>query len=225
LRKITLALLLIIIPSLVLGAEGLTAEPCTDRPHWSLELKGGAFSPATDNWSKFYDSSFMGEYGGALSYKVLRQLEIGIEGSYLRASGTGQLPNHAAAGSQAQSGEVTYELLPLNVFVLARGVFSEDQWLVPYAAAGYTRLFYREEIKGGDTTKGSVNGYHARAGVQLLLDGLETDASRSLYHDYGVHHTYLFVEGKYLRAQVNTIPSGSADIGGTSCLGGFLFEF
>ena len=217
LTKLLLTLFLIILPALAQGAE---VRP--DRPHWSLELKGGVFLPDTANWSTFYGSSYSGEYGGALAYKVLRQVEVGVAGSYFSASGTGQLPLH---GTQAQGGEVTFERAPLDVFVLARGVFNEDQLLVPYVAGGYTRLFYREEVKGQGTTKGSVNGYHARGGVEVLLDGLEPSASRSLYQDYGIHHTYLFLEGKYLHAQADTLPSGSVNIGGTSCLGGFLFEF
>jgi len=220
LRNLILGLFLVIIPSLALGAE-----PRSDRPHWSLELKGGAFFPGAANWSKFYDSSYTGEYGGALSYKVLRQLEVGLEGSYLRSSGKGQLPLHAAAGSTVQAGEVTYELFPLDLFVLARGVFSEDQLLVPYAAAGWSRVFYREGVKSQGSTRGSVNGYHARAGVQLLLDGVEPETSHDMYRDYGVHHTYLFLEAKYLRAMADTVPDGSVNIGGTSCLAGFLFEF
>lgn len=219
LSKFVLTLLLIIVPSLALGAETRT-----DRPHWSLELKGGAFFPGTANWSKFYDGSYVGEYGGALSYKVFRQVELGLEGSYLSATGKGQQPIHGG-DRPVQDSEVTYQLFPLNVFVLARGVFREDQWLVPYAAAGWTRMFYRQEVKGGETTRGSVNGYHARAGVQLLLDGLEPESSRNLYLDYGMHHTYLFLEAKYLRARVDTVTTGSVNIGGTSCLGGFLLEF
>jgi hypothetical protein len=222
LKKLFLALLLLLItlPALAQGAE---TRP--DRPHWSLELKGGAFFPDTAGWSKAYGSSFMGEYGGALSYKVFRQVELGLEGSYLSASGKGQLPLHSATGNLALAGDVSYELAPLDLFVLARGIFREDQLLVPYAAAGYTRLFYREEVKGQGTTKGSVNGYHARAGVQLLLDGLEPDASRSLYLENGIYHTYLFLEGKYLHAKADTVPTGSVNLGGTSFLGGFLFEF
>jgi len=220
LEKLLLTLFLVILPSLAQGAE---VRP--DRPHWSLELKGGAFFPATPDWKKFYDSSYTGQYGGALAYKVIRQVEVGMAGSYLNASGKGQLPLHSGSGSQTTTGDATYELFPLDVYVLARAVFNEDQLLVPYAAAGYTRLFYREELKGQETVKGSVNGYHGRAGVQILLDGLEADASRNLYHDYGIHHTYLFLEGKYLHAKADTVSGGSVNLGGTSCLGGFLFEF
>ena len=220
LEKLLLTLLLIILPSLAQGAE---VRP--DLPHWSLELKGGAFFPATPDWNKFYDSSYTGQYGGALAYKVFRQVEVGMAGSYLNASGKGQLPLHSGSGSQVTSGDVSYELLPLDVYVLARAVFKEDQLLVPYAAAGYTRLFYREELSGQETVKGSVNGYHGRAGVQILLDGIEADASRNLYLDYGIHHTYLFLEAKYLHAKADTLPTGSVNLGGTSYLGGFLFEF
>jgi hypothetical protein len=220
LEKLLLTLFLIILPCLAQGAE---VRP--DRPHWSLELKGGVYFPDTPDWKKFYDSSYTGQYGGALAYKVFRQVEVGVAGSYFNASGKGQLPLHSGSGSQATTGDVTYELFPLDVYVLARAVFNEDQLLVPYAAAGYTRLFYREELKGQETVKGSVNGYHGRAGVQILLDGLEADASRNLYHDFGIHHTYLFLEGKYLHAKADTVSSGSVNLGGTSCLGGFLFEF
>ena len=226
LKKFLLTLLLVILPGLARGAEipqGADARP--DRPHWSLELKGGAFFPGTADWSKYYGSSYQGEYGGALAYKILRQIEVGVEGSYLTASGKGQLPLHAAGGSQVLAGDVTLERAPLDAFFLARGVFSESQLLVPYAAAGYTRLFYREELKGQGTTKGSVNGYHGRVGLQFLLDGVEADASRNLYLDYGIHHSYLFLEAKYLHARADTLPSGSVNLGGTSYLGGLLFEF
>jgi len=215
LNKYILALILILIPCFAPAAETRS-----DRPHWSLELKGGAFFPAAASWSKFYGSSYTGEYGGALSYKILRQLEIGIEGTYSTATGNGILPNHVLVG-----GKNTHQQVPLNLFVLGRGVFNEDQWLVPYAGVGYTRLFYRNEVEGQKTTEGSVNGYHARAGVQLLLDQLEPQSARDLYLDFGMHHTYLFVEGRYTRAMADTNPVGSVNIGGASALAGFLFEF
>lgn len=213
-KRYLLAAILILVPGLVFAADTRTS-----RPHWSLELKGGAFFPETANWSKSYGSSYMGEYGGALSYKMHRQIEVGLEGSYARATGKGT--NHG----NVPAGQVTHQQAPLHVFVLARGVFRENQWLVPYAGGGWTRMFYRQGVKGQDKTQGSVNGYHARAGVQLLLDGLEPGAAANLYGDFGVHHTYIFLEARYTRAMVGTLPEGSVNMGGTSSLGGFLFEF
>ena len=214
-RFVLAAMLTIVVP-----AFSLAAESRTGRPHWSLELKGGAFFPRAGEWSKFYGRSYMGEFGGALSYKIHRQIEVGLEGSYARATGNGQQPMNGLV-----AGKVTHELVPLNLFVLARGVFNENQWLVPYAGGGWTRMFYREKVEGRKKTQGSVNGYHARAGVQFLLDRLEPDAANNLYRDFGVHHTYFLLEGKYTRALADTVPAGSVNIGGASCLAGFLLEF
>lgn len=214
-KSMLAAILILLIPTLTFAAE---QRP--DRPHWSLQLKGGAFFPQPANWSKFYGSSYMGEFGAALSYKVHRQVEVGLEGSYARTTGNGQQPIHGFS-----AGKVTHEQAPLQLFILARGVFNEDQWLVPYAGGGWTRMFYREKVDGQGKTQGSVNGYHAMAGVQFLLDGLESGASNDLYLDFGVHHTYFFLEGKYTRAMAETVSSGPINIGGTSCLGGLLLEF
>jgi len=212
--------------ALLLTGPALAAESRPERPHWSLELKGGAFFPGVDNWSTFYGKSYLGEFGGALSYKLERRLEVGIEGSYLSTNGKGTQPQHLQQGaSLPPGGEVSYQQAPLNLFVLARGIFREDQWLVPYAAAGATRMFYQAEVKGQGKTRGSVNGYHARGGLQFLLDDLERGAADNLYLDYGIHHTYLLLEAKYTRAMVDTNSGGAVNIGGSSWLGGLLLEF
>ena len=40
----------------------------------------------------------------------------------------------------------------------------QDQLLVPYAAAGYTRLFYREDLKGQGTCRNNGNTIPDRMG-------------------------------------------------------------
>jgi len=214
LGKLLLVLSLLVLPALAQAAE--PARP--DRPHWSLELKGGGNLASNGN---FFGGGFLPEYGAAFAYKVHRMVEVGVEATYLRSSGNGRQVQHNAT-SDAQ---VTYERLPLDVFVLGRLVFNEDQLLVPYAGVGYTRLFYQDHVAGNDSTKVSVNGYHARGGLQILMDGLERDASSSLYREFGIHHTYLFAEGKYTDARAQTTDGGKVNLGGTSILGGLLFEF
>jgi hypothetical protein len=213
-RILAIALMILIYPVALLAA-GPEATP-----RWSLELKGGAFFPDAEGWSKFYGSSYTGQYGGAFSYQICRQLEVGLAASYTRASGSGALPQHGTSG-----GSATFEQAPLDLFILARGLFDENQLLVPYAGGGYSRTFYRIDVKGGESTRGSVNGYHARAGVQLLLDRIEPDAAENLFQEVGVRHSYFFVEGKYLRAMADTVSGGSVNLGGSSCLAGFRFEF
>jgi hypothetical protein len=219
-KKLFFIVILIVLPSALFASDATT-----ERPHWSLEMKGGHFVPDIDNWSTFYGSRDTGEYGGALAYKILRQVEAGIEGTYISDRGQGFAPVH-----NTTMGYVKYGSVPLNVFILARGVFSEQQWLVPYAGGGWTRMFYREEIVDQGVVRGHVNGSHARGGIQLLLDGLDPHAANNMRRDYGIYHTYLFFEARYTRAMVDTVatsstPSKSINLGGKSLLGGFLFEF
>ena len=209
---------LLLIPGLALAGD-----TALDRPHWSLEIKGGSFYPEIENWKTYYGQDKTTEYAGTLAYKFLRQAEAGIELGYVRDRGLGYAPlNSQLLGTQVLSGSVKYELLPVNVFVLLRGVFAEEQWLVPYIGGGYTKMLYRESVEGQGTARGSVNGYHGRAGVQLLLDNIDSGAANNLYQDYGVYHTYLFVEVEMTRARLD---SPSVDLGGKSYLAGFLFEF
>lgn len=211
-KKIILFLLSLIIPAVANAADSALGQP-----HWSLEFKAGNFAPSLSNWAQFYGRRDMPEYAASLAYKLIRQVEIGVEGGYLTARGHAFAPLHNTA-----AGSVTYDLYPVNVFVLLRGLVSENQWIVPYVGGGYTKMFYREHVEGQGTVRGSANGYHVRGGLQFLLDGLDRSAANSLYMDYGVFHTYLFIEAEYTSAKVKSV---SLDIGGTSYLAGLLFEF
>jgi hypothetical protein len=159
----------------------------------------------------------MPEYALSLAYKLRRQVDIGIEGGLARTRGPATATLH---GSQA--GNVTYEIYPVNAFVLFRGVARENQLVIPYIGGGFTKILYREAVEGQGGTHGSANGYHARGGLQILLDGADRDAANGMYLDYGVMHTYFFVEAEYTVAKVKEV---STDLGGTAYLAGFLFEF
>lgn len=221
-RRFLILLALFLMPSL-----SQAVEPATPRPHWSLELKGGQFYPDIDNWNSVYGSNKTSHLAGTIAYKIPRQLELGIEGGYIRDKGQGVAPIHTqlAGGSPVFSGNVTYELFPLQFFALYRAVFTDEQWLVPYAGGGWTRIFYKETIESQPTVKGSVDGYHARGGVQFLLDDLDPRSANNLYLDYGIFHTYFFLEVQYIRAMAETVSGGSVNLGGVSYLGGLLFEF
>ncbi len=204
----------LLVPHTVLGAD-----PLSEQPRWSTEVKGGLFYPDIDEWKTYYGKNNTYHLGGTVAYKLFRQLEIGAEGGYIRDEGKGYAPG---IGHQFPAGEVTYELFPLQAFLVFRWVFSEDQWLVPYFGGGWTRIFYRTEVKYQETRRGSADGHHARAGVQFLLDDLDPDAANKFYSDYGVHHTYFFLEAQYISAVIGT---PEIDLGGTSFLAGLLFEY
>ena len=209
-KKLILLLLFAVVPILA-HAE----EPAPSLPSWSFEIKGGYFQPALPNWEQYYGKRYMPEYSMSLAYKIIRQLDVGIEGGYLTSQGSAYAPLHGT-----MAGSVTYDLYPANVFLLVRGVVNEQQWIVPYVGGGYTKMFYRESIENQSSVKGSANGYHARGGLQFLLDALDPESANDMYQDNGVFHTYLFVEAEYIHAV-----AASANLGGTGYSAGLLFEF
>ena len=223
-KNIILILLFIFLPAAAF-AEAL-AE---DRPHWSAEVKGGTFAPEIDDWAKFYGDSSTGQFEASLAYKILRQVEAGVAIGRIRDGGQGLAPLHSAAtgtaGTTIYGGHISYKLFPVSVFVVLRGVFTENQWVVPYVGGGWTRMYYKEELSAQPTVKGYTDGSHVRAGLQLLLDVFDERAATNMFRDYGVFHTYFFVEGQRTRAMINDLTGKSIDLGGTSVLGGLLFEF
>jgi hypothetical protein len=211
-RTITIILSIIIL--LVMPTVVPAAEPI---PHWSVEIKGGYFYPDIENWKTYYGDDKTWHYAGSFAYKVLRQVEVGIEAGYIKDRGQAYAPLNGII-----TGSVVYELFPVNVFVLFRGVFSEKQWLVPYVGGGWTRMNYQVKVEDQGTVRGSVNGYHGRAGFQILLDDIDARSANNMFLDYGIKHTYLFGEVQITHATVGT---PSINLGGTSYLAGFLFEF
>ncbi len=200
---------------LLLPGTALAEAPAMERPHWSLEVKGGLFIPALQDWSYYYGKRDMPEFGVALAYQITRMVEVGAGSAWSWAEG--QALRHGSL-----SGNVTYDRYPVDLFVMLRGILNEEQLLVPYVGGGWTRMYYRQEVANQGTSKGSVDGYHLRAGVQISLDNLDQNASYRMYNDYGVYHTYFFVETEYTRAEEN---STSTDLGGTSYRAGLRFEF
>jgi hypothetical protein len=202
---------------MLLPSAAFAEDPLLEQPHWSVEVKGGMFAPVLENWSQFYGKRSMPEYAGTLAYKLLRQVEVGVGAGLIRGKGQSYAPLH-----KIYTGNVTYEIFPVNAFVLVRGVISEDQRLVPYVGGGFTRIYYREKASDQPTARGHADGYHVRGGLQLSLDFIDRNAQNRMYRDYGVYHTYLFVETEHNRAIVKSV---STDLGGTAYLVGLLFEF
>jgi len=184
-------------------------------PKWTMEFYAGAFEPEDENWSTYYGSSKMPQVGFSIAYRIFNVLDIGTNISYGRDQGKGDLPlNNLIAG------DVVHEMLPVELYLLFRARFTEGQWLVPYVGGGYTRFAYRQEVKGQDTVKGSVDGNHFRAGLQFLLDPLDEKSAQEIYRGFGVINSYLYLEYKQTEAEADKIK-----IGGTSYNMGLMLEF
>ncbi len=209
--KHILLLLLLLLPVTALAET----QPEPERPHWSLEVKGGIFVPSLQDWAYYYGKRDMPEYGLAFGYQFTKMVEVGAGAAWSRAKGQALLIYHGTL-----SGNVTYDLYPVDVFVMLRGRFHDEQLLVPYVGGGWTRMYYRQDVANQQSFRGSADGHHFRAGLQISLDNLDEHASSAMSADYGIYHTYFFLETQITRAEVD-----STDIGGTSYRAGLRFEF
>lgn len=186
-----------------------------DAPRWSLEIKGGAMRSAMDEWGEHYGNDRLPRYAVGAAYKVWRPLELGFELAYLRDRGQGFAPGHGVS-----AGAVRYQLFPAHVTATLRGVFDEDQWLVPYVGAAVGRAAYRVGISGQERVSGSTGSEEYRAGLQLLLDRLDPRAAHDLRRGSGIRNSYLFVEYRKSEARL-----AGSDLGGEAWQAGLLLEF
>lgn len=200
---------LLLLPCSLLAAE--------EETRWSVEMNMSLFQPEDDNWSTYYGSKRMPTLGVSFAYRLFHVVDIGASLDYGQDRGVGTLPI-----SNIQSGTVKYSIIPIDVFALLRLKITESQWFVPYAGGGYTRFSYHQSIVGQDSVKGAVNGYHARAGVQFLLDVLDKGAAKEMKRAYGANNSYLYFEVKRTRAEAGTQPF---QIGGYSFKSGLMIEF
>ncbi|MCF6338630.1 MAG: hypothetical protein L3J84_11900, partial [Gammaproteobacteria bacterium] len=117
-------------------------------------------------------------------------------------------------------GDVDFTLVPVNISLLYRFVFHENQLLVPYVGGGWTRVYYRQERGGGDKFEGSHDGHHVKLGIQILLDSFDKRSARNLQQKVGIENTYLFLEAQSIEAKESGI-----DLGGDSIFLGLLLEY
>jgi hypothetical protein len=202
---------------LLLPCAAPAAESFLEPPRWSLEVKGGMFKPALENWSQNFGDSGMREFAAAFGYKFLQQVELGAGAGLMKSKGQVFNQFHGAP-----AGDVTYELYPVNIFVMLRGVAVDGQWVVPYVGGGWTRMYYREIFQDGETARGFADGYHVRGGLQISLDGLDQAAANRMFIDYHVYHTFFIIEVESRRVIER---STSINLGGKAYHAGLLFEF
>lgn len=173
------------------------ASASTPAPSWTVEASAGVFEPEDENWNTYYGSDRMIEASVSLAKRFFYVLDIGVAVNYGVDKGSGvQLSSNTTAGS------ATHEQAPVDVFALLRGRFTAGQWIVPYVGGGYTRFNYRQTVDGHVKTRGGVNGQHARAGLQFLLDVLDRDSASEIYGNWGVINSYLYLEARQTMADI-----------------------
>lgn len=202
----------VLILLVMLGAP-LFAQSETSR--WTVAVKGGLMQPAEQSWADYYGDEELPLFNVNAGYRVAPWLELGGSFDYLSDSGQGRFPSDGSLG-----GSVLYESYPVGLYAMLRLQFSDRQWLVPYAAAAFERLYYTQSIRDQGRSRGSVDGSAIRAGLQIMLDRL--DKTETGFKDFGARHVYLVLEYMTRDAVEN---STNADLGGEAYSTGILFEF
>lgn len=205
------------LPPIYLALILLVTQTVTaaEIPKWSFEFKGGGFESDESQWSDFYGNDRFPAYAMGIGYKLIPQIELGVEAGYLADEGQGFAPSH-----NVPAGNVKYRLYPLHLQLTARGIFNPDQWLIPYVGASWSRFSYRIEPERQSDITGATEGYQYRAGLQLLLDNLDKNAAATLSSTHGIENTYFFLEAQQTRVSIH-----DTDLGGTAYLGGLRIDF
>lgn len=203
---------LIVVLVLTLGSTLSAADEPTP---WVGELKGGKFEPDLDDYATFYGDKRTSLFALAFGYQFRPWLELGGQLGGMQDSGVGLQP-----GSGQLGGSVDYTLAPAHVYVNLIGKRDHRQLFVPYAGAGLTTAWYRQEIANQETREGRTDlGYNARAGVMLLLDRLDPSSAYELSPDGGLQ-SYLTFEVEWFSTDVDGI-----DLGGVTYFLGLRFEW
>ena len=194
------------------------------QPFWTLEGGLGLTTPTDDEWDTYYGSARMPEVNLAFARRFFYVLDLGLSASYSRDRGTGYFPS-----DNTKDGSVIYESLPIDIFLVFRARFSDNQWVVPYIGGGYTRFFYRanvdDDVDGNSKVQGSTDGTHIRAGIQILLDPFDVDSSRMIYSNFGVINSYLYLEGRKTDVSIESKNSENVELGGISYKVGVMLEY
>jgi len=171
----------------------LLAKAASIRNGTFLELRGGFYHPSdSDAWDTAFGRTFSGFGGLKLSQEVLKNIEIGLSADYMHA--------------KARNWHVFYVPMGLSMTYAMR--YHQDQLFVPYLGGGVDYVYgktskLKQQTDTGQSETGPTylqkSGYHAQAGIRLLLDALSEDETSGIDEKYGVNNSYLVFEARYLK--------------------------
>ncbi|MBI5014519.1 MAG: right-handed parallel beta-helix repeat-containing protein [Deltaproteobacteria bacterium] len=191
------------------------------RAGWVAGIGGGLFYPADRDWADHYGDRSMPEGRLSVGYLPVLPLEAGVDVAFRRDKG--EVTTSSSGEALAAPVKQTLSALPLQAYLLLNLRWREGQWLVPFVAGGYTRVYYWSAVDNGAKVRGHVAGYHGRVGLKLLLNGLDPTSARHARDRLGLQRTFLVVEAQ--RAQLKNGDHVEDALGGTSYFGSLSLEF
>lgn len=229
-------------------------RPYESGQDFALELKVGPWEPRIDAQLQGRATPYRDIFGtdlrwvGALEFdwQIVRigpvlSLGVGASAGYTNASARAPFTAATEASTDPSTwGERSAETTALNVIpttwvAVARidGLAHHVSYLpvVPYVKAGLAYSIWwvsngsglARSRDGSDAVGGSL-GWHAAAGIALLLDVFEPGLARQWDATSGVNHSYVFFEG-YVTDLSGFTGRRQLDVGTTSWAAGLALEF
>lgn len=208
----------------------------------SFELKLGGYYPNIDSefsnapgpFETFYgtDWRFQGEFvWNWYLLDTIGKIGVGAHVGYSSATGTVQTTTEGSEGEAP--GETSFSIVPFRLSVLYRYDYSAIHHgipLVPVLKAGLDYYLWSFEDADGKTSSfqgnagsGGKAGWHASAGLNLLLDVIDPASAAYLDMSWGVNNSYIFAE--YMITRIDGFGGDGLDLSDDQWMFGLAFEF
>ena len=183
---------------------------------FAFELRFGPYRPNVDSEFNGSRTPYKDFFGG--DRKLMTQVELDYEffhrfGSLAVGLGIGYFSVSGRSPVESGTGQLTADYSTLKVApVSLSAVYRFDVLLerrkipiVPYGKLGLDYAYWQITDGNGEIAsdgaggrgRGATPGWHAAAGVALVLDNFDPEAARSFDSDLGVNHTAIVFEYRY----------------------------
>jgi hypothetical protein len=189
-----------------IGAESAAAEGADSqqrsqlsylehRPKWGLEFK--ASSPGVRDFQ-------LTDPTGAMNHLHSIQASLEFQPQSLQRYGVlgigADFGLHPPSTSGVPAPSVTFSW-NFGSHLRYQARFVQEQLLVPYVAYGASYWMYR--IRSGEVGGLLVHG--PSAGLEFLLNAIDTKSAARFFSDYGVSRTYIVVDGSWATGSAGSV--------------------
>ncbi|MDB4981111.1 MAG: hypothetical protein JWM82_1863 [Myxococcales bacterium] len=233
----------------ILADEGEAPIPHRFRSpqNFAVEIKFGPYRPDVDsefdNRGTVPRTPYKDYFGNGrhllsqleLDWQVFRRFgtfALGVGVGYFSVTGTAPVGTGTGLPSGDQS---TLKVVPFSLSGVYRFdylLMTRDFPLVPYGKLGVDYAYWSNTDGNGEIAtdgmggrgRGGTRGWHAAAGLELILDVFDPEAARDFDADLGVNHTALTFEVS--RADLSGLGrANQLHLGDTTWSLGLLMEF
>lgn len=186
-------------PAAAQGMDDLDAPPrdFSSTEALTLELRIGPYQPQNRSFERFFeddDGLLLGLELDVIAFRLKDLLYLSGGGALGWAKYKGNAVDMAGAET---SEETQLEMFPLSLMAVARFDGFARKLGVPLiftGKLGYSWINWATETGGADRASGWSLGFMYAAQLGLDLDTFDKSAARILDEEWGINHSFLFLE-------------------------------